>query len=121
MSSPDPHTVLASLLSRVPGSRDAILLDRNGGSLAQASQDPALDLATLSARCLPLLTETLAAADRLGQGAVADVLVQAERATLAMFPLKDARCLCLVLDSDAVLGRGLFEARRAAASLDDLR
>ena len=38
--------------------------------------------------------------------------------TVAMIPLKSACSLCVLLASDAVLGRSLFEARRAAFALD---
>jgi predicted regulator of Ras-like GTPase activity (Roadblock/LC7/MglB family) len=118
MSPTDLQGVLSELLGRVAGLRVAILLDQDGVPIAQASQDTALDLDAVSAGCGLLLRETLAAAERLGQGAVADVLLQAERATVAMIPLKNACSLCLLLEPEAVAGRGLFEARKAAGDLD---
>jgi len=51
-------------------------------------------------------------------GEVGEVLLEGERMTVAMIPLKSACNLCLLLGSDAVLGRSLFEARRAAFALD---
>lgn len=118
MSFPELQAVLASLLGRVAGSRGAILLDQDGLPIVQVSQDPGLDLERVGAMSRELLRETLAAAGRIGQGRIAEVLLEAEQATLAVIPLKDARSLCLLLAPDAALGRGLFEARRTAFALD---
>jgi predicted regulator of Ras-like GTPase activity (Roadblock/LC7/MglB family) len=65
-----------------------------------------------------LLRETVAAAEGLGQGSVTDVLLEAERASLALIPLKTSCALCLLLAPDAIPGQGIFEARRAASALD---
>ena len=116
--SSDLQGILTDLVSRVVGSRGAILLDKDGVSIAQAPQGPALDLEAVGALSRPLLQDTLAAAARRGQGAVLEVLLEAERATLAMIPLKHSCYLCLLLSPEAALGRGLFEARRAASALD---
>ncbi len=118
MASTDFQAVLADLLNRVPGSRGAILLDQEGMAIAQASQGPGPDLEAASAGAGLLLRETLAAAERLGQGEVGEVLLEGERMTVVMIPLKSACSLCVLLASDAVLGRSLFEARRAAFALD---
>jgi predicted regulator of Ras-like GTPase activity (Roadblock/LC7/MglB family) len=116
MASSDFQTVLADLLNKVPGVRGAILLDQEGMPIAQASQGPGPDLEAAGAGLL--LRETLAAAERLGQGEVGEVLLEGERMTVAMIPLKSACSLCVLLRPDAVLGRSLFEARRAAFALD---
>jgi predicted regulator of Ras-like GTPase activity (Roadblock/LC7/MglB family) len=116
--STDMQAILTDLVSRVAGSRGAILLDKDGVPIAQAAHGPAFDLEAVGALFHPLLQDTLAAAARLGQGAVSDVLLEAERATLAMIPLKNSCYLCLLLSPGAMLGRGLFEARRAASALD---
>lgn len=114
----DLNEILADLLGRVAGVRGAILVDQDGVLIAQASRGPAVDLEAAGAGAGLLLRETVAAAERLGQGTVGEVLLEAERGTVAMIPLKNACCLCLLLGPDAVLGRGLFEARRAAFALD---
>ena len=110
--------ILENLVSRVGGARGAILLDKDGVPIAQAPQGPAFDLEAVGALSRPLLRDTLAAAARGGQGAVLEVLLEAERATLAMIPLKNSCYLCFLLSPEAMLGRGLFEARRAASALD---
>jgi predicted regulator of Ras-like GTPase activity (Roadblock/LC7/MglB family) len=118
MASTDFQAVLADFLNRVPGSRGAILLDQEGMPIAQASQGPGPDLEAAGAGAGLLLRETLAAAERLGQGEVGEVLLEGKRMTVVMIPLKSACSLCVLLASDAVLGRSLFEARRAAFALD---
>ena len=114
----DMQAILTDLVSRVSGSRGAILLDKDGVPIAQAPQGPAFDLEAVGALSRPLLQDTLAAAARHGQGAVFEILLEAERATLAMIPLKNSCYLCFLLSPEAMLGRGLFEARRAASALD---
>ncbi len=116
--STDMQAILTELVGRVTGSRGAILLDKDGVPIAQAPQGAAFDLEALGALSHPLLQDTLAAAARLGQGAISEVLLEAERATLAMISLKNDCYLCVLLSPEAVLGRGLFEARRAASALD---
>ena len=116
--STDMQAILTDLVGRVGGCLGAILVDKDGVPVAQAAQGPAVDLEAIAALSHPLLQGTLAAAARLGQGAVSEVLLEAERATLAMIPLKNSCFLCLLLAPEAMLGRGLFEARRAASALD---
>jgi predicted regulator of Ras-like GTPase activity (Roadblock/LC7/MglB family) len=118
MAPDDFQAVLADLLNRVPGSRGAILLDQEGMPIAQASHESGPDLEAAGAGAGLLLRETLAAAERLGQGEVGEVLLEGERMSIAMIPLKSACSLCVLLGSEAVLGRSLFEARKAAFALD---
>jgi len=118
MASTDFQEVLADLLRRVTGLRGAILLDQEGMAIAQATQGAGLDLEAAGAGAGLLLRDTLAAAERLGQGEVGEVLLEGERMTVAMIPLRNSCSLCLLLSPDAVLGRSLFEARRAAFALD---
>ena len=118
MSPSDLQAVLADLLGRVTGLHGAIVLDSEGIPIAQASQAPGVDLEAVGAGASLLLRDTLAAAERLGQGRIGEVLLEAERMTLAMIPLKNACSLCLLLGPEATLGRGLLEARRTAFALD---
>jgi len=118
MDTRDFQTVLSDLLPKVTGLRGAILLDQEGMPIAQASQGATLDLEAAGAGASLLLRETLAAAERLGQGEVGEVLLEGERMTVAMIPLRNACSLCLVLGTEATLGRSLFEARRAAFALN---
>ena len=118
MDARDYQNILSDLLPKVPGLRGAILLDQEGMPIAQASQGASLDLEAAGVSASLLLRETLATADRLGQGEVGEVLLEGERMTVAMIPLRNACSLCLVLAKEAVLGRSLFEARRAAFALN---
>ena len=118
MSPVDFQAILDDLLRKVVGGRGAILLDQGGVSIAQASQGPGVDLEAAGAGASLLLRESLAVAERLGHGQVGEVVLEAERMTIAMIPLKNACSLCLLLSPESVLGQSLFEARRAAFALD---
>lgn len=118
MAGKELQGILEDLLLRVAGSRGAILMDGDGVAIAQASRGPLPQLEGLGTGCTMLLRETVAAADRLGQGPVTDVLLEAERATVALIPLRASCTLCLVLAPDAIAGQSVFEARRAAFALD---
>jgi predicted regulator of Ras-like GTPase activity (Roadblock/LC7/MglB family) len=120
VSVPDLQRILDDLICSAPESRGAMLLAADGTALAQATSGLPLAAEAISVRCQVLLQETLGVAERLDQGPVADVLLEADRGTLAMIPLRNGGCLCLVLQPGASTGRGLFAARRAAARLNDL-
>ena len=118
MAGKELQGILEDLLIRVAGSRGAILVDGDGVAIAQASRGALPQLEGLGTGCTMLLRETVAAAERLGQGPVTDVLLEAERATVALIPLKTSCTLCLVFAPDAIVGQSVFEARRAAFALD---
>jgi predicted regulator of Ras-like GTPase activity (Roadblock/LC7/MglB family) len=112
------QAILEDLLIRVAGARGAILVDGDGVAIAQASRDAWPLLEGLGTGCAMLLREGLAAAQGLDQGSVTDVLLEAEGASVALIPLKTSCALCLLLAPDAIPGQSVFEARRAAAALD---
>jgi len=118
MAGKDLQGILEELLARVAGSRGAILVDDAGVAIAQASRGSLPQLEALGAGCTLLLRETAAAAERLGQGPLSDLLLETERATLALIPLKAGCSLCVVLAADAIPGQSVFEARRAALALE---
>lgn len=118
MAPTDFQAVLDDLLQRIAGLRAVILLDPEGIPIARASRGAGLDLDAAGAGAGIFLREALVAAERLGQGAVGEVLLEAERLTVAMIPLRNACSLCVLLDPKAVLGRSLFEARKAVYALD---
>ncbi len=110
--------ILTDLLQKVAGLRGAILVDQEGMTIAQAGRESGPDLEAAGAGAGLLLRETLAAAERLGQGEIGEILIEGERMTVAVMPLKSTCSLCVLLGPEAVVGRSLFEARRAAFALD---
>lgn len=118
MAGKELQGILEDLLTRVAGSRGAILVDGDGVAIAQASRGALPLLEGLGSGCAMLLRESMAAAEPLDQGPVTDLLLEAEGGTVALIRLKASCALCLVLAPDAVPGRSLFEARRAAYALD---
>jgi predicted regulator of Ras-like GTPase activity (Roadblock/LC7/MglB family) len=117
MSKRDVTEALADLLGRVAGLRSALLLDENGSLVASADREGSSDLPLLAVSCRRMARETLAAAERLGQGPVGQIVLEAERGTLAILPWEDGRTLCLTLSPHAIPGQALFEARRLLAAL----
>jgi len=114
----DFPTLLEDLLSRVAGTEGALVLDEQGFPIAQAGRAARVNLEAAGAEASLLLRETMAASERLGHGGVTEILVETERARLAMIPLKNNCCLCLLMGPESMVGRGLFEARRTACVLD---
>jgi hypothetical protein len=121
MPSADPIPVLAGLLARVPGSRGALVLDAAGAILAQTRREGGPALEPLAPGWHRLVAEALAAADRIGRPYPSELVLETEGATLAVILLKDARRLCLLVGPEAPPGRGLFEARKTAATLSESR
>jgi predicted regulator of Ras-like GTPase activity (Roadblock/LC7/MglB family) len=93
-------------------------VDQDGIAIAQASRGSLPQLEALGTGCAMLLRETVAAADQLGQGPLTDLLLETERATVVLIPLKAGCNLCLLLAPDSIPGQSAFEARRAALALE---
>lgn len=108
---------LAELIGRAAGIRTALLLDTQGSLVAHADREGLTDLPLLALACRRMVREAQAAADRLAQGPPGQIVLEAERATLAILPGADGRTLCLVLAPEGIPGRALFEARRTLAAL----
>ncbi len=119
MPTADLSALLADLLARVPESRTAAIVDANGSVLSQATREGAPMPEDSGAGWRALFAAALAAADRMGQAPLSEVVVETAGATLAMLLLKDTCCLCLLTGPGAIPGRGLFEARKSAAALLD--
>ena len=117
MSQRDATEALTDLLGRVAGLRSALLLDENGSLVAHADREGLADAPLFAISCHRMARETLAAAERLGQGPVGQIVLQAERGTLAILPGEDGRTLCLVLSPQGIPGQACFEARRLLAAL----
>jgi predicted regulator of Ras-like GTPase activity (Roadblock/LC7/MglB family) len=114
----DFHGKLQSLLDRVPGSRAAVVADGDGITLAAATRDPSLEADVLVARYAVVLRDLRGALERLGQGEPTQLILDLRGARIAILPLKERFALYLVLEPDHDLGRGLFEARKAATLLE---
>ncbi|MBI4536746.1 MAG: roadblock/LC7 domain-containing protein [candidate division NC10 bacterium] len=117
MSHFEATEALTDLLGRVAGVRSALLLDANGSLVAQADREGLADAPLFAISCHRVARETLAAAERLGQGPVGQILLEAERGALAILPWQDGRVLCLVLSPLSIPGQVFFEARRLMAAL----
>ena len=120
MSHSEATEALTDLLGRVAGLRAALLLDENGSLVAHADRDELADAPLFAISCYRMARETLAAAERLGQGPVGQIVLEAEHGTLALLPGEEGRTLCLVLSPQGIPGQACFEARRLLAALAPL-
>lgn len=109
---------LQALVDRVPGSRAAVLADPDGIAMAAAARDPTVEADVMAARYAVVLRDLRSALERLGQGEPSQVILELRGAKIAILPLKERFALYLMLDPDRDLGRGLFEARKAAYALE---
>ncbi len=116
-SSPEQAALLASLVCRVPGALAALLVDPHGAPLAR-SHGALSDLEAAAGQLQALLGRLTTAAEHLDQGPLREVLLEAERRTLALLPLRRGCSLLLLLRETAPPGQALFEARRASAALN---
>ncbi|MFN3477372.1 MAG: roadblock/LC7 domain-containing protein [Candidatus Methylomirabilales bacterium] len=108
---------LDQLIEKVEGALLALLLDPQGIPVASAPSKPFLDPEALGARYGLLLRELLDVSTRL-LGEVRTILFDLEKATLIALPLKDGYTLLLLLQPDGNIGRGIFEAKKAAFALE---
>ena len=108
---------LDQLIERVEGAILALLLDPEGVPVASAPPEPSLDPEALGARYGLLLRELLDVSMRL-LGEVRTILLDLEKATLVTLPLKEGYALLLALEPDGNVGRGIFEAKKAAFFLE---
>jgi len=118
MGDDDFQGKLQALLDRVPGGRAAVVADGDGITLAAVSRDPALEADVLVARYAVVLRDLRSALDRLGHGEPSQLILDLRGARIAILPLKERFALYLILEPDHDLGRGLFEARKAATLLE---
>lgn len=108
---------LDQLIEKVEGALLALLLDPQGIPVASAPPKPFLDPEALGARYGLLLRELLDLSTRL-LGEIRTILLDLEKATLIALPLKDGYTFLLALTPDGNVGRGIFEAKKAAFALE---
>ena len=114
----DFQAALQTLVEREPRGRAAVLADADGIALASAARDPRLEADVVAARYALVLKELRSALERLGHGEPSQVVLELRGGQIAILPLKERFALYLVLEPDQDMGRGLFEARKAASALE---
>ncbi len=94
------------------------LLDSAGGVVGCSPQSPPLDAEGLASRYARLFRELILASTRTGQGEARTILMELEKASLVALPVKGGSLLCLILKPGGNIGRGIFEAKKAAFFLE---
>jgi len=114
----DFDAALRTLLERTAGVRGCVLLDPDGILLASALAGPDVNGEDLGARCGLLLRELAAVTPQLGGGLLRMTLLDAERGSVVLVPLRGNYGLALLLERDGNLGQALFEARKVGFALN---
>ncbi len=114
----DFEAALRSLLERTAGVRGCVLLDRDGILLASALAGPDVSGEDLGARCGLLLRELATVTPRLGGGPLRATILDAERGSIVLLPLRGNYGLALFLGREGNLGQALFEARKVGFALN---
>lgn len=114
----DFEAALRSLLERTAGVRGCVLLDGDGILLASALAGPDVSGDELGARCGLLLRELATVIPRLGGGPLRATILDAERGSIVLLPLRGNYGLALFLGREGNLGQALFEARKVGFALN---
>lgn len=114
----DVSQYLAPLVEKVEGAVMTLLLDPDGVVVALFPPTPPLDAEGLAARYALLFRELIPASIRAGPGEARTILVELEKASLVALPLKEGYVLSLIVKPGGNVGRGIFEAKKAAFFLE---
>lgn len=114
----DFEAALRSLLERTAGVRGCVLLDGDGILLASALAGPDVSGEDLGAHCGLLLRELATVTPRLGGGPLRATILDAERGSIVLLPLRGNYGLALFLGREGNLGQALFEARKVGFALN---
>lgn len=110
--------ILSRLVDSVDGCTAGLIIGFDGVAVDQYSEDGAsIDLQTLGVEYCTALGEVKRTADSLGAGAVQEVAVQTDGATVLMRPINDEYFVVLVLEQGGNFGKGRYYLRRAVREL----
>ncbi len=104
-------------LTREPGVRGALLVDREDGLVVAEALMEDLDGAALAALAASLWTRLARAGQAAGRGDPAYAQLEAELGTMLAVPAGEAMLLVAVAEPDANLGMARLELVRAAAEV----
>ena len=110
-------TLLNALVERVPGAQGAIVADWEGESVDQVGIMDDYDLKVIGAHKGVILHNMREVVDRLGDGALREIVITTRQAQILILPVTEEYYLVLTLDRSDMLGRALLEARRCIMAL----
>lgn len=108
---------LQKIVENTPGAQGAILMDADGIPVDQFMADGGADIETIAMELSARVVELRKAARSLELGALADITLKAERATMVIRFLRTDMYVVLVLAPTGNLGKGRWKLRASAGEL----
>jgi predicted regulator of Ras-like GTPase activity (Roadblock/LC7/MglB family) len=106
--------LLAKLTQRLGGAQAALLLDKDGISVAEWKRPGSgLDALTVSIEYSRLLLDAGRVAHELGHGKIGELAVKTDRGLLLFTPLDESYFIVLILESDREVGLARYLLRVA--------
>jgi predicted regulator of Ras-like GTPase activity (Roadblock/LC7/MglB family) len=109
--------ILKNLVERVPGALGAIFADWEGEMVDQFAHVPAIEIQLAGAHWGVVLTQSSRHISALGFGAVQELTVEGEQATVMIRSVTDRYFVVLTAKRDVHLGTALRELERGARTL----
>jgi predicted regulator of Ras-like GTPase activity (Roadblock/LC7/MglB family) len=109
---------LQQMIDHVDGAESAAIMGHDGMIVERAVRKPEKDLDLIAAEYTSLLNGTMRTAGDTGLGAMHEVLIATEQATLITKVLGHDYFLMMILAPDGNLGRARFEMRKAQLILE---
>ena len=114
----DIREVLASLHQKVEGAVASVLVGSDGETIDLYSEDTTLDAEWIGARYGIVIRDVLGTLKRLNQGELRTIVMELEKGTLVILPLRGLFSLMLFLQPQGNLGQALFHGRVVALALE---
>ncbi len=114
----DIREVLASLHQKVEGAVASVLVGSDGETIDLYSEDTTLDAEWIGARYGIVIRDVLGTLKRLNQGELRTIVMELEKGTLVILPLRGLFSLMLFLQPQGNLGQALFHGRVVASALE---
>jgi len=109
--------ILDQVVASGAGIVGAVFVDWEGETVAQSPSRASQDLRLLGAHWGVTYYLARTASERLGQGAVSELMLRLEDQQVLMCRVTDEYLVIFSLDRDASLGRALYQVRSAVEAL----
>jgi predicted regulator of Ras-like GTPase activity (Roadblock/LC7/MglB family) len=109
---------LRSLIKAVEGGMACILISSEGEAIEFSSDVKDPDVEWVGARFGVVVRDILSTVKRLNQGTVRSMVVELEKGSLVVTPLRDGFFLMFLLHPGGNLGQALFRCKIAASALE---
>jgi predicted regulator of Ras-like GTPase activity (Roadblock/LC7/MglB family) len=109
---------LRALVKKVEGGMACILVSPDGEAIDLSTDIKGPDVEWVGARFGLVIRDVLSTVERLNQGTVRSVVVEMERGSLVVTPVRDLFFLMLLVKPEGNLGQALFQSKISAFALE---